>query len=177
MDDSRIRTAAELISALISPKAAEAAGTWAKVTGAWPALAGDRAAPHSRIADLENHVVTVEVDHPGWIQLLQFRQVRLLTEIQERFPSLEVRALQFRLARRGGPGPAGAADGAGRGGSSGDTGRPADRNDAGPGTVAGHPEGPESPPPAAPLRLDPEAVGDEALRKALSGLRDAYEGR
>ncbi len=166
MDDSRIRTAAELISALISPKAAQAAGTWAKVTGAWPALAGDRAAPHSRIADLENHVVTVEVDHPGWIQLLQFRQARLLAEIQERFPALEVRALQFRLARRGGSGP-------GPVGASGDP----VRADGDPGTGTGRPEDTGDPRPAAPLRLDPESVGDEALRKALSGLRDAYEGR
>lgn len=159
MDDSRIRTAAELISALISPKAAQAAGTWAEVTGAWAALAGDRAAAHSRITDMENHVVTVEVDHPGWIQMLQFRQARLLAEIQERFPALEVRALQFRLARKGGAA------------ASGEPGKlPVEPRTADPGPAsAAEPE--------AALRLDPESVGDEALRKALSGLRDAFEGR
>lgn len=159
MDDSRIRTAAELISALVSPKAAETAGTWARVTGAWPALAGDRAAPHSRIADLENHVVTVEVDHPGWIQLLQFRQARLLTEIQERFPALEVRALQFRLARKGAAASAGETGGI-----------PRDARAADPGQGA-------AVEPVEPLRLDPDTVGDEELRRALSGLRDAFEGR
>ncbi len=170
MDDSRIRTAAELISALISPKAAQEAGTWAKVTGAWPALAGERAAPHSRIADLENHVVTVEVDHPGWIQLLQFRQARLLEEIRDRFPALEVRALQFRLARKGGAGTAAGAPGSGTvGGAPGRAAR-------GEGAETPDPEPSDTAPPE-PLRLDPEAVGDEALRKALSGLRDAFEGR
>ncbi len=160
MDDSRIRTAAELISALISPKAAEAAGTWARVTGAWPGLAGDRAAAHSRIADMDNHVVTVEADHPGWIQLLQVRQGQLLAEIQARFPALEVKALQFRLARKGGAGPNPAGSGPGSAGSP-------------------EPEGlpPGEPAPAEPLRLNPESPGDEALRKALSDLRDAFEGR
>lgn len=161
MDDFRIRTAAELISALISPKAAEAAGTWAKVTGAWPALAGDRAAPHSRIADLENHVVTVEVDHPGWVQLLQFRQSRLLEEMRRKFPALDIRALQFRLARRGGSG----------------TPPEAPPPEPAPGTGSVRPEAPEKPSSSVPLRLDPDAVEDESLRKALSGLRDAFEGR
>jgi hypothetical protein len=110
-------------------------------------------------------VVTVEVDHPGWIQLLQFRQARLLAEIQERFPALEVRALQFRLARKGGAVP------------SGEPGLPGARPEAGPESGTGRPEDPEDPRSKAPLRLDPEAVGDEALRKALSGLRDAFEGR
>lgn len=159
MDDSRVRTAAELISALISPKAAREAGTWVQVTGAWPALAGDRAAPHSRIADLENHVVTVEVDHPGWIQLLQFRQARLLAEIRERFPALEVRALQFRLARKGGAEPSGEPGAI-----------PRDARAADPGQES-------AADPADALRLDADTVGDEALRKALSGLRDAFEGR
>lgn len=168
MDDSRIRTAAELISALISPKAAEAAGTWAKVSGAWPSLAGGRAAPHSRIADIENHLVTVEVDHPGWIQLLQFRQARILEDLRQKFPALEIRALQFRLARLG------------------STVGPSVRPNEGSGTGTGRSEDAEGPPlldpdkPAAtaePLRLDPSSAGDETLRKALSGLRDAFEGR
>mgnify|MGYP000915962352 CR=1 FL=1 len=159
MDDSRIRTAAELISALISPKAAREAGTWAEVTGAWAALAGDRAGAHSRITDMDNHVVTVEVDHPGWIQMLQFRQARLLTEIQERFPALEVRALQFRLARKGGAAQSGEPVAV-----------PRDDRAADPGQEP-------AAEPTEPLRLDPGTVGDEALRKALSGLRDAFEGR
>jgi len=160
MDDSRIRTAAELIAALISPKAAQAAGTWARVTGAWPGLAGDRAAAHSRIADMDNQVVTVEADHPGWIQLLQFRQGQLLAEIQARFPALEVKALQFRLARNGCAGQ-----------------KPSEADPEGEGIPEPAGSSSEGPAPARLLRLDTDAVGDEALRKALSGLRDAFEGR
>lgn len=107
---------------------------------------------------MDNHVVTVEADHPGWIQLLQFRQGQLLAEIQARFPALEARALQFRLARKGGAGQ-----------------KP---REAGPGDEGiPEPAGASSEGPAEPLRLDADAVGDEALRKALSGLRDAFEGR
>ena len=105
---------------------------------------------------MENHTVTVEADHPGWIQLLQFRQGQLLAGIQTRFPALEVRALQFRLTRKGG-----------------DT-APARRETAPEADGTGEPGEPET---APPLRLDPDKVEDEALRDALSGLRDAFEGR
>lgn len=154
MDDSRIRTAAELISALISPQAAEAAGTWAKVLGAWPRLVGERAAAHSRIADIANHFVLVDADHPGWIQILQFRQSEILRDIQKRFPELDVRGLQFRLGRRDG-----GADG------------PRPPPEAPPATAEE-----TAPEPEAPLRLDPESIQDEALREALRGLKDALEG-
>jgi predicted nucleic acid-binding Zn ribbon protein len=156
MDDSRIKTAAELVSALISPEAAAAAGNWAKVVGVWPALVGVRAAAHSRIVDLSNHFLLIEADHPGWIQTLQFRQVAILEGIQNRFPALEVRGLQFRLTQEGGgrhpaaekpPEPCGATEPS------------KETNDA-------------------PLpHLDTETIQDETLKKALQGLRDALEGK
>ncbi len=157
MDDLRIKTAAELISAIISPQAAEAAGTWAKVLGVWPRLAGERAAAHSRITDLANRIVLVEVDHPGWIQLLHFRQTVLLKELQRCFPALEIRGIQFRVSRMGGAESSGAGE---------------------PPPVAAEAVGEEErqPEPSAPLRVDPAAIQDPALRDALAGLRDALEG-
>jgi len=158
MDDFQIRTAAELISAIISPQVAEAAGAWSKVVGTWPRLAGERAAAHSRITDIENHFVLVEADHPGWIQLLQFRQSEILEDVQKKFPELDVRGIQFRLTQKG---------------------RSVDREAAVETRKEASSSAAEqsSPEPEAPIHLEHETIQDETLKKALTGLRDALEGR
>ena len=119
-------------------------------------MAGPRAAAHSRIADVVNHFVVVTADHPGWIQLLQFRQIALLESLQREFPALDIRGIQFRLS--GSENPIGSTQAA--------TEQKADAK----------PEKPENPSEGA-VRFNPETVKDEALRNALLGLRDAIEGR
>ena len=52
---------------------------------------------HSRIIDLKNEILLVEVDHPGWIQLLQIYQKYILTGIHRNIPDLKISSLAFRL--------------------------------------------------------------------------------
>ena len=87
--------------------------SWTRVVaGVWPRPAGadeenaewpddiPAAAVHSRIAELERGVLLVEADHPGWIQILQTKQVELLSAVQRRHPEQEIRAIAFRLSRK-----------------------------------------------------------------------------
>ena len=149
MDDSRIKTAAELISAIVSPKVAEEAGLWAQVVGVWPTLVGSRLAVHSRILDVSRNFLVVEADHPGWIQMLQFRQIELLRERQGRFPTLGLRGMQFRLAQKG-------KSDLPRGNARPEDAFPAEEEDD------------------VPLpHVDPDAIQDDKLRQALLGLQDA----
>ena len=57
------------------------------------------AAVHSRIRELERGILLVEVDHPGWIQILQTKQSGLLSAVQRRCPELNIRGIAFRLSR------------------------------------------------------------------------------
>jgi predicted nucleic acid-binding Zn ribbon protein len=60
------------------------------------------AVSHSQVADFKQGIVIIEADHPGWIQLLQTRQLQLLNILQRRFsekPLLEIREIAFRLAK------------------------------------------------------------------------------
>ena len=52
---------------------------------------------HSRIVDLENSVLLIEADHPGWIQLLQTKKKDLLNTVQRRFPEIPLKGVSFRL--------------------------------------------------------------------------------
>jgi hypothetical protein len=54
---------------------------------------------HSRVRELDRGRLVIEVDHPGWGQLLQFRQRALLAAVQRRFPSLQVMTLAVILQK------------------------------------------------------------------------------
>jgi len=57
------------------------------------------AATHSRIRELENGLLLIEADHPGWIQILQTKQKALLAAAERRYPELDIRRIAFRLSR------------------------------------------------------------------------------
>ena len=85
---------------------AELFSSWEKtVCQAWPRGEDQKsedvpaAAAHSRIKELEHGVLFVEVDHPGWIQILQTRQAELLLAVQRLCPKLDIRGIAFRLSR------------------------------------------------------------------------------
>ncbi|MDR0568203.1 MAG: DUF721 domain-containing protein [Spirochaetaceae bacterium] len=57
------------------------------------------AVDHTKIARFERHILLVEADHPGWIQILQSKQRELLHEFQRRFPEILMSGISFRLSR------------------------------------------------------------------------------
>ena len=57
------------------------------------------AASHSRIKELQNGLLIVEADHPGWVQILQTKQKELLEAAQRGYPELNIRGISFKLSR------------------------------------------------------------------------------
>lgn len=99
MDDLRARKASELIGAILSPELAAKAGSWSRFFGSWELAAGERLSAHSRPVDVRNGIVIVEADHPGWIQLLQLDQKRILDAIKRSFPELGIHGIAFKTAK------------------------------------------------------------------------------
>ncbi len=60
---------------------------------------GPQLAAHSRVMDLKNGCLVVEVDHSGWIQLLQMNKAYILKGLKMKSPSLNVSNLSFKLSR------------------------------------------------------------------------------
>lgn len=58
---------------------------------------GQNLADHSRVVDLKNGILLVEVDHPGWIELLQFHKKYILGGLRMKYPQLKINSLAFRL--------------------------------------------------------------------------------
>ncbi len=59
---------------------------------------GRKLADHSRILDLKNGILTVEVDHPGWMELLQLHKKFILKGFSFAKPKVEVYNIVFRIS-------------------------------------------------------------------------------
>jgi hypothetical protein len=115
-----MKKAGDIISALFrdrfGPEFVETAratsglfSSWVQIVKeVWPQLMQDddagfddipAVAVHSRIKELERGILLIEADHPGWIQILQTKQSKLLSAVQRRYPELNVRGIAFRLSR------------------------------------------------------------------------------
>jgi hypothetical protein len=99
MDDLRARKASEIIGTILSPDVAAKAGSWSRFFGSWERAAGERLSAHSRPVDVRNGIVIVEADHPGWVQLLQLEQKRILDAIKRSFPELGITGIAFKTAK------------------------------------------------------------------------------
>ena len=74
---------------------------WNEILSSIPGLRKRHPAAHCRLSGLASGVLTVEADHPAWLQLLQWHQVELVENLARAFPELKIRAVQFRLTRAG----------------------------------------------------------------------------
>jgi len=101
MDDFRARKASDLLGSILTPQTAAAVQGWSNFFGSWGKAAGPNLAAHSRPVDVRNGIVFVEAEHPGWIQLLQMNQQRILERLRSSFPELGISGIAFRLAKDG----------------------------------------------------------------------------
>jgi hypothetical protein len=59
------------------------------------------AAGHSWIKSAEKGLVWIEVDHPGWKQILQTKESKLLHDFRYRFPDMGISGISIVLCKPG----------------------------------------------------------------------------
>lgn len=57
---------------------------------------GEKLASNSRVVDLKNGVLLVEVDHSGWIQYLKMYQKFIIKGLKMEYPTIEINTLAYR---------------------------------------------------------------------------------
>ncbi|MBN2164081.1 MAG: DUF721 domain-containing protein [Pontiellaceae bacterium] len=67
---------------------------------AWPKMVGNQIAKHSEPASVEAGILTVGVNHPGWMPELERLKRLLLQKMQAQYPDLRIRQLRFVLLHR-----------------------------------------------------------------------------
>ena len=49
-----------------------------KIENTWEKIAGIKISSHSKIKEIKNGVLVIEVEHPGWIQCIQFEKKNII---------------------------------------------------------------------------------------------------
>ena len=63
----------------------------------WQDIVGISLAEHSRVFDVKNRFVLIEVDHPGWMQKLNFQKEVILRRLKRLYPELDIDDLKIRV--------------------------------------------------------------------------------
>jgi rubrerythrin len=96
-----MKTVGEILSTLFDKQFMEKAHEYSKFFDSWEDITAKNgiasAAAHSRIKDLDRGIVLVEIDHPGWKQILQTKQSKLLNDFRFRFPEMDISGISLIL--------------------------------------------------------------------------------
>ncbi|MCL2721732.1 MAG: hypothetical protein FWD47_10395 [Treponema sp.] len=98
-----MKTAGDILSALFDTQFVKKAQGYSKFFDSWMditskngiAAAGD----HSRIKDLDRGIIKIETDHPGWKQIIQTKQSKILNDFRIRFPELDISGISLVLGK------------------------------------------------------------------------------
>ena len=92
-----MKKAAEILSRILDQKQAQAGEAYSSVFGAWSQIAGGSLAEHSRIYEISGSNLFVEVDHPGWMQLLLMKKNQVIRSVRKRYPALNIGDLKIKV--------------------------------------------------------------------------------
>ncbi|MCL2185838.1 MAG: DUF721 domain-containing protein [Treponema sp.] len=98
-----MKKAADVLSILFDEQFIKKAQCYTNIFDTWAEITAKNgiaeAADHSRIKQLEKGILLVEMDHPGWKQILQTKKDDLLKDYQLRFPEMEIKSLSLILGK------------------------------------------------------------------------------
>jgi predicted nucleic acid-binding Zn ribbon protein len=98
-----MKKAGEILSMLFDKQFVEKAQVYSELFDSWEKITKKNgigsAADHSRIKDLDRGILLIEMDHPGWKQILQTKQSKLLNDFRYRFPKMNITAISLMLRK------------------------------------------------------------------------------
>ncbi len=63
----------------------------------WAKIAGEGLSRHTRLVDVQKGILLVEVDHPGWLQMLQLRREGILAAARRAAPDVALEGIKARV--------------------------------------------------------------------------------
>jgi hypothetical protein len=98
-----MKSAGEILSVLFDEHFVKKAQDYSRLFDSWKDITAKNgiaaAADHSSIKDLDNGILLIEMDHPGWKQILQTKQSKFLNDFRYRFPELEITGISLVLSK------------------------------------------------------------------------------
>jgi predicted nucleic acid-binding Zn ribbon protein len=97
-----VRKAGDILRDFLKERGWPTEDPYAPLFRGWEDIAGPELGPRSRVVEVEDGVIVVEVDHPGWLQMLQLRKRALLEAARRAVPNGRLDDLRGRMGRAGG---------------------------------------------------------------------------
>jgi len=98
-----MKTAGDVLSKLFDESFIKKAHSYSKLFDSWSDITEKNGIPaassHSRVKDLKNGILLIEMDHPAWKQLLQTKQSKLLNDFRIRFPDMGIVGISLMLGK------------------------------------------------------------------------------
>jgi len=98
-----MKTAGDILSTLFDEQFMKKAQSYSKFFDSWKDITAKNgiaaAADHSHIKDMDRGLLLIEMDHPGWKQILQTKQSKLLNDFRIRFPEMEITGISLILGK------------------------------------------------------------------------------
>ncbi len=95
--NDQIKKASDIISLLFSELNQEQLKQANEITFHWKDCVGEKLSSHSKIIDVVNKTLIVEVDHPGWGQQLLFRKKEILRNFCSKVKEIEIHNIAVRV--------------------------------------------------------------------------------
>jgi hypothetical protein len=98
-----MKTAGNILSVLFDEGFVSKAQGYSKLFDSWTDITAKNgipaAADYSRVKELDRGVLLIEIDHPGWKQILQTKQSKILNDFRYRFPDQDISAISLILSK------------------------------------------------------------------------------
>ncbi len=95
--EHQTKSVRDLLARLFSSVDDRAGRQYVELHHKWQSLVGFDIAAHSEPVDVKRSALVVQVDHPGWMQMLQMREKALIVRLQREFPELSITSLHMKL--------------------------------------------------------------------------------
>jgi predicted nucleic acid-binding Zn ribbon protein len=92
-----MRKAGDVLRDFLKERGWPAEDPYAPLFRGWREIAGRELGGKSRVVEVEDGVIVVEVDHPGWLQMLQLRKRALLAAARRAVPGGRLDDLRGRV--------------------------------------------------------------------------------
>jgi hypothetical protein len=63
----------------------------------WEKTMGSKLSQHSKPVEVKDHFLLIEVDHPGWLQIIQINERSIVKKIRAMHPQLSINYIKIKL--------------------------------------------------------------------------------
>ncbi len=65
----------------------------------WKKIAGNKIGENTTIKDIIDGTLFIEIDHPGWKQLIMIKEKNILRQINNKYPELSVKKIRYNFKK------------------------------------------------------------------------------